>query len=230
MLYYYPFGALEALGPGPVPNGVLASIVQRGYLICGVHLKPGFAEFNSTSKEWSGLDVEFCKALNAAIHLGAIDSLVYVDVGPSEEDASSLLRNQTVDVVAGHRITLQKMLMSDLVFSTPYFYDNADQAFALATQSNDPQWSDFVYWIVMATIYAEEEGITMEALQEQSGLMPVVSLFGERFKPMLYDSISTVGSYKQIYERSLETFIPRSGVNSPNLHLSGPQQFSHAMI
>lgn len=225
LLYYFPFGDLDAVGTAPISGKTLEAISDRGFLICGVRPRRGFAKYNLTTKEYSGLDVEFCKALNAAIHMGQTDSIKYVDVESNDASPIELLNSMAIDVIAGERVTLEKGLVSNMVFSPPYYYDNQGQAFALATPHNDPQWSDFVYWTVMATFYAEEEGITMQALQQEPSMMPSVSLFGERLKPMFYDSISAVGSYAEIYERSLQAVIPRSGANFLNENLSGPQQF-----
>jgi hypothetical protein len=83
---------------------------------------------------------------------------------------------------------------------------------ALVTKQDDAQWADFVYWIVGATFYAEENGITRATASE----MPSTSLFGPLLQDMLKDAIRGVGNYGEIYQRNLEAFIARSGLNELN--------------
>ena len=94
-------------------------------------------------------------------------------------------------------------------------------SFAFLTRHDDPQWSDFVYWVVMGLIYAESADISS---QENLSDLPVINLFGEEFTEMFVDIISAVGSYAEIYNNTLEPLIPRSGGNLLN-DLNSPQQF-----
>lgn len=55
-------GASAQTEPGPT----LAQILKRGYLSCGVSDVAGFAQANENG-EWRGLDVDFCRAVAAAI-------------------------------------------------------------------------------------------------------------------------------------------------------------------
>jgi general L-amino acid transport system substrate-binding protein len=62
--------ALAATSAGAqqlAPSPTLDAIKARGHLECGVHLGlPGFS-FANDKGEWSGIDVDYCKALAAAI-------------------------------------------------------------------------------------------------------------------------------------------------------------------
>ena len=222
LLYSIPFGDLEAKGPDAVPGMALDNIVARGYLRCGVSSRPGFAVWDEEKGDWSGFDAEFCRLLSAALFMGETKTIEFVDL--SEGTAAELhtsLANDDVDVVAGARVTLQAIYDED-AFSPPYFYDNeSGNAFALLTRAESSQWVDFVYWVVMATFFADEKGIS----QSSSAEMPVVSLFGESFKQMFRDSVLAVGSYDEIYNRTLASILPRSGGNMLNKGLSGPQQY-----
>jgi hypothetical protein len=85
-------------------------------------------------------------------------------------------------------------------FSRP---GSASEPLALVTRQDDPQWSDFVHWIVTATFYAEENGIT----RANADRMPEVLLFGSTYAKMLPQAIEAVGSYAEIYERNIgDTF------------------------
>ena len=108
-------------------------------------------------------------------------------------------------------------------FSPIYYYDQRynkssisaeqthppSQLLTLATREEDVRWSDFVRWIVYATIYAEEEGITAD----KASKMPILQLFGSAYKQAFRDVIVAVGNYGEMYERNLEDIMPRSGRN-----------------
>ena len=85
------------------------------------------------------------------------------------------------------------------------------------------EWSKFVYWIVMATFYAEEKEITKYNTNE----MPLVRLYAKEFVPMLLrDIILVVGNYAEIYARNVESYIPRAGLNMLNdRRRPGPQHY-----
>ena len=102
---------------------------------------------------------------------------------------------------------------------TLVFPFSSGQAFALATREDDFQWSAFAYWIVTATFSAEEENIT----QSTSNKMPLVNLFGPDHSRMFRDAIVATGNYGEIYARSMQSFVPRSGRNLLNDNSMGPQ-------
>jgi ABC-type amino acid transport substrate-binding protein len=236
LLYSIPFGDLKGIGRDPIANGTLGKILVRGHLRCGVQPFRGAAfasesngdmqQNNGTSMVWSGFDVDFCRAVAAAIFAGNGDKLTFVAFN-EEADGYVLLADDSVDVVAGARVSLQADILAPeldhgVQFSLPYFYDNdSRESYALMTRQSDLQFPDFVYWIVVATIYAEEQGITSESSLQ----MPIQSFFGETFKQCFRDSISSVGSYGEIYNRTLQDFIPRTGANRLNDGQPGAQMF-----
>lgn len=92
----------------------------------------------------------------------------------------------------------------------------------MATRQDDHQWSSFVYWLVSATFHAEENGID----QGSSNEMPVTNLFGPNLSRMFRDAILAVGNYGEIYNRTLEAIVPRSGRNLLNVNPVGPQFYA----
>jgi len=94
---------------------------------------------------------------------------------------------------------------------------------ALVSRQDDPQWSAFLYWIVSATFYAEENKITSSTSQK----MPLVNLFGPRFSRMLRYAIKAAGSYAEIYERNAEAYLPRGGLNAANTNPLQPQHYPY---
>ncbi|KAK1736011.1 hypothetical protein QTG54_013147 [Skeletonema marinoi] len=121
------------------------------------------------------------------------------------------------------------ILSPGLSFSRPYFYEGgpsrgnltAEKAFSLVTQEADAQFTDLVYWVVMAIIDAEENGIT----QMTSNEMPLVSLFGTSLKRLLRDAIIAVGNYDEMYRRVFGQNATRVGRNMLNASPYGPEHY-----
>ncbi|CAB9521716.1 extracellular solute-binding protein [Seminavis robusta] len=231
LLYSIPLGKITELGPSPVANGTLSLILEQNYLVCGVMPTKGPAFVSSSKIDsydslWSGFDIEFCRGLAASLFAGDSSRVVFVEV-QDMTDAYGALANGSVDVVAGARVTLQAGIQEPTTglgykFSSPYYYDNESRdAFAFMMLNTDPQWNDFVYWIVMGVIFAEEEGITAETSVD----MPIVSLFGEKLKQMFRDCVASVGNYAELYNATLQDVVPRGGANRLNEGLAGPQLF-----
>ena len=159
--------------------------------------------------------------------------MVHFVEAKDHEDTYALLLSGAVDLVAGSRVTLQSMYKEPTTgvgytYTRPYYYryqNEADawDALALMTRSDDHQWSDFVFWVVNAVVLAEEQGISQDSYTE----MPLVSLFGELNKQIFLDSIYAVGSYGDIYNRTMESIVPRQGSpNMLNANLNGPQHIA----
>jgi hypothetical protein len=135
---------------------------------------------------------------------------VLVEVGPSDTSSAQKYANDECNVVAGGlsevslvRDKVRETTGSDANFKIRSILRNTTEPLALVTRQDDPQWSDFVHWIVTATFYAEENGIT----RANADSMPTVSLFGSTYAKMLRQAIGAVGSYAEIYERNIgDTF------------------------
>lgn len=229
LLYTLPFGK-DTLGPSPDQGSTLETIIRRGYLRCAVQQHTGFAVKHNG--RWSGYDVDFCQAIAAAIFGGTNDSMgnptvVFEDLAGTASTFFSLINND-VDIVAGTRVSLQASIVEPstgnaYVFSTPYHYSDTGDSFAMVTTSTDPKWSDFVNAVTMATIYAEEHGVSQASFAK----MLLMNLFGVDLNQMLQNAIQAVGSYAEIYDRNLQEHLPRSGANKLNGEvLGGPQQHS----
>ena len=183
LIYSFPFGHLETRGD-ILNGGVISSILESQKLRCGVSPRTGLAEFDSNSSKWFGLDIEFCVAVSAALFShDSMNHIEIVELPRNETDRLDSLLNGNVDILAGEKMTLHSLwkepeFEARYVFSPSYFHDDNGASFALATLQHygDSQWADFVFWVVMSTFYAEENGIMQLAAVE----MPIVSLFGQR--------------------------------------------------
>ena len=307
------FGSLERKGPLP-SEGTLAIIKRRGFVSCGITRRAGFADFDVETATWSGLDVDYCRALSAAIFDGSITNVVF-HVLPAT-DRFQVLSSGLVDVLSRitthtfERDVFEPSAQVGFTFSNPNFYDGlsfggippfgncADQLdttsetckdlricvndgtttiartrelfpeenilpmpsgeaslgglasgacnavaggshdiaqnsvasagytgdyeigsnrfskdpLAMVTRQDDPTWSDFVFWVLEATFYAEEQGIDKVNAKK----MPTTNLFGALYRDMLRNAVQAVGNYQEIYARNVEVIVPRNGLNLLN--------------
>jgi hypothetical protein len=130
--------AHSTVGPDPVANGYLARMIQRGHVICGVtRQRGGFAQQDPLSGYWSGLDVDFCRAVSASLFHGEPDlHLQIVDFDDNtinnttvQEDAFEALADGRVDILSGMSMSLSRDVSEPssgrgCSFSLPYYYDN----------------------------------------------------------------------------------------------------------
>ncbi len=88
--------------PPPAPSGTLAAVQQRGSLVCGINgALPGFSQLDESTGSYSGFDVDFCRAIAAAV-LGDADKVEYralsaAQRGPALQtgEVDVLIRNTT---------------------------------------------------------------------------------------------------------------------------------------
>lgn len=89
--------AVGVLGTGPVSAGTLENVRARGHLLCGVAEGPlGFSHLDERGA-WSGLDVDFCAGLAAAV-LGRKDAVKYRPLSMTQRFTA--LQAREVDVLA----------------------------------------------------------------------------------------------------------------------------------
>lgn len=127
LIYAFPFGSLLTEGPGPVAGGTLETIIERGYLRCGITRRAVFASFDTEAQEWRGLDVDFCKAVSAAIFNGVTSTIVYTVLPATERFLA--LQEGSVDLLARittvniERDVFEADASAGFTFSQPNFYD-----------------------------------------------------------------------------------------------------------
>ena len=232
LIFSFPFGNLGNEGPGPIEGGNIEKILERGHLICGIRPdRPGFAIAETSNvdgaDQWTGLDVDYCRAISSALFGGDFSALVFVEVD-DEYSFENDIEEVEVDVVAGAIRNYDTMIENS--YSQPYFYgddagyESTRTTVSMMTPSNDVQWSDFVYWIVSSTFYAEEEQIQ----RFNANRMPETQLFGPSLTRMFRDAILAVGNYGEMYFRNVEdvNIHPRLGSrNMLNSMPFGPQHY-----
>ncbi len=105
----------------PSPGGRIQTIISRGNLICGVNgVLPGFGNVDS-SGNFSGFDVEFCRAIAAAL----FDDPTKVEYRPlNAQERFTALQSGEVDVLSRNTTqTLSRDGSVSLDFAPVTFYD-----------------------------------------------------------------------------------------------------------
>ncbi len=105
-------------------GSLLDTVRERGYLICGVNGQvPGFSFLDPDTGEWSGFDVDFCRALAAAV-FGEVtaDNIQYVPLTAKERFTA--LQTGQVDVLFRNTTwTLQRDGEFGIDFGPTTYYD-----------------------------------------------------------------------------------------------------------
>ena len=88
---------LASASPALAERGVLEAVRTRGYVVCGVGDGPkGFSAVNGQGV-WSGISVDFCRALAAAV-IGTKDAVKFRTLSPG--DGFSALQSGEIDVLS----------------------------------------------------------------------------------------------------------------------------------
>ena len=109
--------AAQQLAPSPT----LEAIQKRGNLECGVHIGlPGFS-FANDKGEWTGIDVDYCRALAAAI-LGDANKVKYTPT--SAQQRWPILQSGQIDILSRNTtITLSRNATLGVNFIGINFYE-----------------------------------------------------------------------------------------------------------
>lgn len=115
-----------------VPSPTLDAIKTRGHLECGVHLGlPGFS-FANDKGEWSGLDVDYCRALAAAV-LGDANKVKFTPT--SVQQRWPILQSGQVDLLSRNTtITYSRNASLGINFQGINFYEG--QTFIVRKSAN----------------------------------------------------------------------------------------------
>lgn len=134
MLSCSPAQAQTEAGP------TLASVLKRGYLSCGVSEAAGFAQPPGDAGEWRGFDVDFCRAVAAAIF---DDPTKVRFLGLGVKDRASALQAGWVDLFAGAAPWTQSRDTGQrLVYAAVSLYDG--QSFLVRRQRSFASAQDLV--------------------------------------------------------------------------------------
>jgi general L-amino acid transport system substrate-binding protein len=147
----------------------------------------------------------FC-ALDGTTHIDEILSLnpdfsIVSAVGKTE--LYRFLREETCNVIAGEQYIVAESVVREYGYDAAFAMGTkvwSKEPLALVTRLMDPQWSDFVNWVLESLIAAEEQGITSATAKSAA---PEIDVFGNDYRGMARNAVGTVGNYGEIYERHL---------------------------
>ncbi|MGD8206616.1 MAG: amino acid ABC transporter substrate-binding protein [Thiohalocapsa sp.] len=113
--------ALLVVATSPAHADTLSSVKSRGELRCGVNGEvPGLSLVDDAGN-WSGLDVDFCRAVAAAV-LGSAEKVRFVPLSTAERLAA--VRDGDVDVLSRNTSwTARRDLNEDISFAGVLYYD-----------------------------------------------------------------------------------------------------------
>ena len=113
--------AVIAFAPAAHAGKTLDAVKARGQVVCGVNTSgPGFSNADSQGK-WTGLDVDFCRAVAAAV-LKDADKVKYVPLNSQQRFAS--LQAGEIDVLARNTTwTLTRDASLGFNFTAITYYD-----------------------------------------------------------------------------------------------------------
>ena len=113
--------AFAALSASLVQAQTLKLVRERGHLNCGVSQGlPGFSSADAKG-EWNGLDVDFCRALAAAI-FNDITKVQFVSL--SADDRFAALRSKKIDVLSRNSTwTMGRETELGIAFAAVNYYD-----------------------------------------------------------------------------------------------------------
>jgi general L-amino acid transport system substrate-binding protein len=112
------------LMPAPAAGGMLERVKARGKLICGTNADlPGFGFYDNVRGRWSGFDVDFCRAVAAAIFSDA-NAVEFVALNTSgQNERFEAVRSGTVDVLFRNTTWTLGRDVSQLAFGPTTFHD-----------------------------------------------------------------------------------------------------------
>lgn len=121
------------------PEGILERVKARGKVICGVNGKlPGFSYVDDKGV-WSGLDVDYCRAIAAAV-LGDAKA---VDFRPLlAKDRFTSVQNGEVDILMRNTTrTLTRDVTPNISFAPTTFFDGQGVMIRIGAKPNAPNSS-----------------------------------------------------------------------------------------
>lgn len=119
-----PTAAAAEPGAPVTGPGLLQRVRERGRLICGVNADlPGFGFYDNVRDRWSGFDVDFCRAVAAAI-FGDADAVEYIGLTTSgANERFAAVREGRVDLLIRNTTWTLGRDLADLAFGPTTFHD-----------------------------------------------------------------------------------------------------------
>jgi general L-amino acid transport system substrate-binding protein len=215
--------ATPVLAQATAPDGpTLAAVRARGHVVCaGTDPLPGFAQINAEGR-WVGFDVDFCRAVAAAV-FGDPSKLEFRALSGTSRFAQ--LQNGEIDLVARNAPwTMRRDTTFGARYTAPLFYDG--QAFMVPQQLGVVS----AYQLDSLRVCILDEGEEQQALQEfafvnQANYIEV--LYEDRedlavaYQQGLCEAVSAPASWLNAIRRSLP---------DPQTHRILPERISKSVF
>jgi ABC-type amino acid transport substrate-binding protein len=165
-------------------------------------------------------DVKIC-VVDGSTHISIVQNLIpgaSIVTAPTVASFYQNFRDGACSVLAGEQFDVAEQTVKNKGYIGNYQLGSivySKEPIAFVTRSDDPEFSDFVNWILHGLFAAEETGVTMDAAKFSN--LPSGAVFGEAYRYMFLDAVSAVGNFGEIYERHLEPLVPRSPGNMINV-------------
>jgi len=177
--------------------------------------------YNETGGDSSCDDLKVC-TLDGTTHMDIMSKKFPTVPTISTENIHSSFVTGSCNVIAGEQFQIAESIVRNLGYSGDYDLGLevlSKEPIALATRSDDVEWSDFVNWILQSLIAAEDANIS----QETAALIKETAAFGEGspYSLAFRNAVQAVGSYADLYERNLETILARPAVDLINKGITG---------
>jgi hypothetical protein len=117
--------------------------------------------------------------------------------------------NDICNVIAGEQTDIAEAILRGLDYADEYELGagiHSKEPLCIVTRTDDPQWSDFVNWVMTALLAAEDGQVS----QRSAAKMARSSVFGPSLQNMFVNVIQDVGNYGEMYRRNLEDILPRA--------------------
>ncbi|MGO4339073.1 amino acid ABC transporter substrate-binding protein [Labrys sp. KB_33_2] len=201
-------GVFAALSVSMAGAGTLDTVKQRGQLICGAH--QGLAGFSIPNEQgkWAGFDVDYCRALAAAV-LGDADKTKFVPL--SAKDRFTALQSSEIDVLPRNTTWTLTRETGGFLFAATNYYDG--QGFMVKKSLG-----------VKST--RELDGATVCVQQGTSHELNLSDYFRSIGKPYQILTLATIGEAQNAYESGrCDTFTTdASGLYGVRLALKNPDE------
>jgi len=166
-----PLIAAPAMAQQLAPSETLDAVKARGHVECGVHLGlPGFS-FANDKGEWSGLDVDYCKSLAAAV-LGDATKVKYTPT--SVQQRWPVLQSKQVDVLARNTtITFSRNATLGVDFQGINFYEG--QTFVVRTKAKVSAVKDLADGTICVAAGSTEEKTAADWFRERNLKVTIIN-------------------------------------------------------
>ena len=163
--------AVPAMAQQLAPSETLDAVKARGHIECGVHLGlPGFS-FANDKGEWSGLDVDYCKSLAAAV-LGDAAKVKYTPT--SVQQRWPVLQSKQVDLLARNTtITFSRNATLGVNFQGVNFYEG--QTFVVRTKAKVAAVKDLADATICVAAGSTEEKNAADWFRERNLKVTIIN-------------------------------------------------------